>query len=296
MKKILSIFLIGILALNLFACKSIGNKKEKKEDASQNTTTYSAEEYDEVVDENDQLRKEIAIYDESYKTLGAFKKKSVLQAGKWTYNKISDKIVLNNFLIDEEDMDVEKIGLEASVDFGGIVSINTDSWNTKTNTSEVNVCIPEHAYGLIRLYKYKGDWEPEYTYDDFIRHFFDNNNITASKKRQIYCNNNQVGEEGYGTISIIDTTTNGQELTVPATSIIDIDQLEYWKLGEDSDVNIKVEIDGNKEVQATYRVGLCNVGGNMIQYDFLIYDNYGMTAADNLISNIKVRKNSLYVR
>ena len=302
MKKIFCLFLSILLIFNIFGCK-------KKSGASQddvqqaNSIVHTQEDYDSLVSKVEQLTNEIAILDGRYKTIQSFRDYNVVDArNSYPFNKIGSKIILNQPEWAQEKL--SPAGLQSGIKLGDKIVVRADSWVTNTEASTIHLCIQGHAVGDIMFHKLKeGIVENDYFYAEdvstvYLDPFFEYNSMDKQRAnyRQIFYNNEYIGQEGEIPITIYDSTTEGQTLSVPANQILSDGEMESYKFDKDADVEIQILTDTDKEINAKFRIGIAKVQEYLLWYQFITYDRSGELSTDDLIQNIFYGNNSVYIR
>lgn len=288
--KKISLLFIGILVIiSVIGCRKKTNEAE--------VITYTEEQFNDVSNRYNQLKNELAIYDDTYKSLDSFRKLAVIQAGIMTFNKIKDKIVLNYGIANENDnYSVASLGQETLISIGNNIKINPIGWTIQTSTSEIDCSIPTKATGKIKFLTYYGDFDTLNVDSDWLYPFLGNNNLTLQSMRDIFYNSASCGKETTCSIDILDSTTNGQELRLNANSILDKDQLNYYGLDSDSEVDVIIKLDEANKINAKLRSGLFYANGVLCEYQFVVYDNNSRLLVDNLINSITINNNNVYLK
>lgn len=293
MKRILIFCLI--LSICVIGCK---RKSEKTEETVPIEKTYTETEYKALKKQVQQLTEELSIYDDTYKTLDSFKSKNVVQAGKWYYNKIKDKIVLNRTSFFD---DLDNSGETANITLGdNIMSLTANNWRIQTNTGEINLCIPDSVYGKISLYKYDMSAEskinPSNVANGILQDYLEDNEIEIKTRRDIFSNNSQIGQELTGKINIYDTTENGTETQILASQVYTEDQISQLGLESDSELDITVLLDEEQKKTCDFKVGFAYIEDTAFWYEFLIYDNSGTLSTNDLLSSVMFKKKPINLR
>lgn len=301
MLKFLSIFLCLTVVLSITGCFSKKSNTEQmtvvdttpvEDSIRQEIEGEYAEYLDSLEKQVSSMKEQLAVYDGRYKSSEAFKGKSILQAGSIAFNKVSDKVVLDKTIIKSS---MEQAGLESTIHLGNKFSLNPLNWITKLSGSQVSLSISNTAYGDLNFYKPSSRLKVDDIYDYVIKKFFEANDLEELSTRDIFISNKKIGKEATSRMIIHDSTANGFNQSVPALTLFDSEQLVSYGLTSDSDVPIIINIDGDKEVDAYFRLGCFYSGGYLVTYNFIIETENGSILVDNLINSIKQGSNSVYL-
>ena len=287
-KKYISILMILAISINIFGCK----RKAVEEAAP--SVMYTEDQYFELMQQVNQLKDELALYDGKYQTQTSFKTKSVIQAGNWTYNKIHDKIVLDEAIWAYTDGFIKPAGLQGNIKMGDKIIIKTpDNWKMQVKTDSIDCMISNNVYGSIKFMTMDGGL-PEDTKVMLDTYFSTNNLKQLYTDKEIFIRNDLCGYENSANIEIQDSTLNGESFTIPAYQITDISEILNYDSDTEVDVTIQTDPDVNKN--ATLRVGVICYRNLIINYKFLELNSSGTRNALDLIQNIYYENNNVYVK
>lgn len=287
--KYLSILMVIVLSLSIFGCK----RKAPTEEIEP-TVMYTEDEYLAVTQQLNQLKQELSLYDNKYQTQMAFKTKDVLQAGNWKFQKVNDKIVLDKAPWDYADGFAQPAGLQGTIKMGNEVSIKTpDNWKLQIKTDNVECNIPNNVYGSLYFINLGGGL-PEDTKAMLSSYFQTNDLKPIYQDKEIFVNNSLCGYENSVTVEINDSTLNGQSFSIPAYQLMDISEILNYD--NDTEIDVTIETDENTIKTATLRVGILCYRDICLTYKFLEMNTSGTRNALDLIQNIYINNNNVYVK
>lgn len=290
-KKLLSIFIVAISLISISGCK-----KKNTEQVAQDVITYTAEQYETLLNEKLQLQNELAIYDDSYKSIGTFSKFNLITTGRKGFNRIKDKIVLEDEVVPSALVAVEPIGLEANVSLGNDITIKSGDWTVNAGTSDVSVNLGD-VTGNIKVYRYlNDDFDNNRVMQDWLEPYCQKNGLIIGKNKKLYIDEMLAGAEITTTLDLLDSTSQGKELNVPALSIMDDAQIVSWGLDTTSNVPIKLQVSNDNKRTHQYKVGLANISGILIEYEFIYPTANEEVLINSLITNISYKNKNLYLR